>query len=163
HWVDATGAPRAWVIGVGPHARNAVSRLPVGTAGSIWVLGGFCGALDPALISGDVLVVQGERLLEKLTGYNAPPDYLKQTFLTVGNLVSTVEAKERLWRETQRDIVDMETAIVVQESKARGVPLIAVRVVSDAADQPIPLAPQSGVDCESGRANPAAFFTNALR
>src|SRR5690606_32310589 len=67
HWVDATGAPRAWVIGVGPHARNAVSRLPVGTAGSIWVLGGFCGALDPALISGDVLVVQGERLLEKLT------------------------------------------------------------------------------------------------
>jgi nucleoside phosphorylase len=98
------------------------------------IMAGLGGGLDPSLRVGDVVTGDGIH--------------------TSAEAALTPERKAELFCRTGARVVDMETAIVRRWAEAAGVPFIAIRAVSDAADEAIDPGVLALVD-EVGR--PRAF------
>jgi adenosylhomocysteine nucleosidase len=130
--VTGDGAARA--------ARGLSGRLE-GTTGLVIV--GIGGGLSPDLATGDL--VFGRRLRDA-----DDPDFVMElarppkadgTFVSAPEIVARAEDKTALWRRLgapPRAIVDLESVAYARLATARGLPVIALRVVSDAADEDLP-------------------------
>ena len=128
--------------GAGPsNAARAVDRISDLMRVAAVVSTGLCGALDPALLPGDL--VAAERVLSldpplefaarPPGGCSAPPAR-KGTVLTVDHVVQSAGEKRRL-RATGASVVEMEAAGVAAEACKRGLPFFCVRAVSDGAEE----------------------------
>lgn len=93
---------------------------------------GFCGALDPALRIGDI-VVSGE----VPTGLGA--SFVQGDVISVDRVAFTAREKCDLRRATGAAVVEMESAAVAQKAREWDVPFGCVRVVSDIAGEDLPL------------------------
>ncbi len=132
---------RVLVAGMG---RDAARRAAEGVGDAALVISaGFCGALDPALKVGDVIVCSC-----------ASP--LNGRLISVPALVATPQDKRDLRVRTAADIVDMEAAAVAAVCAARGTPFLAVKAVSDTADTA--LSPRLATLLAGGR---VSFFAAA--
>ena len=162
--VEAELAPAVTrVTGMGQHhAAATVARLLTDHRGTFaWVLHvGFAGGLDPIHETGDVLRIgrvtneTGERLtLDDANG--------RAVLLTSNHVVGSVVEKERLFKTHLAGVVDMETFAVAKEAVAAGMPLIAIRAVSDPADFALPVASAGWVTPE-GRPRAVAAALYAL-
>lgn len=100
------------VSGVGRTAARGAAKRLLESGPSLVIAAGFCGALNPSLKVGDVV--------------KSPH------ILTVDHLVSDPAEKCRL--SASHDAVDMESAAVEAICHDAGIPFLAVRAVSDAAD-----------------------------
>jgi hypothetical protein len=113
------------------------------------VSAGVCGALDPGLRCGDLVVP--ERVLDPGGGSlgASPPHHLRALACApgavhAGCLVTTREAtvtaaaKAALRARTGAVAVDMESAVILGAAAAAGCPALVVRGVSDEAGQEIP-------------------------
>jgi adenosylhomocysteine nucleosidase len=133
-----TARLRVQVTGMGPrNARRVAEAALAAMPCEFVVTGGLAGGLDPALRTGDLV-------------FDADPDFprteaLRRTtaregrFHTVERVVSTAAAKAALRRETGADAVDMESAAIREVCRARGIPSATFRVISDRADEDLPL------------------------
>ena len=92
---------------------------------------GFCGALDPALKVGDI-VVWGGPVETKLP-------YVEGEIWSEDRVIVTADEKRRLRERTGATVVEMEFAAVQKIAREWGVPCRAVRVVSDTAGEDLPL------------------------
>jgi 4-hydroxy-3-methylbut-2-en-1-yl diphosphate reductase len=134
------GAPWARVerIGMGPHrARRAVSLTRRGPGGAV-MIAGFCGALDPELEPGDIVLASE---LRGPTGTTVCPDpailagHLRRGGFNVrvGPVASTqrlvVRERRRALQRTGALAVDMESAWLAPDARAQ--PLVTLRVVLD--------------------------------
>jgi adenosylhomocysteine nucleosidase len=81
---------------------------------------GFCGALDPALRVGDIVVGGGK-------------------VFTLDRVAVTAEEKRDLRARTGAVAVDMEAAAVSRKAAEWGVPFYCIRAVSDTAYEDMPL------------------------
>ena len=93
---------------------------------------GFCGALDPALQIGDI-VVSGE--VPKGVGAL----FTRGDVLSLDRVAVTAEEKRKLRDSSGAAVVEMESAAVAQKAREWGIPFRCVRVVSDTAEQDMPL------------------------
>lgn len=93
---------------------------------------GFCGALDPALRIGDI-VVSGE--VPKGLGAS----FVRGDVVSVDRVAITVRDKCDLRASTGAAVVEMESAAVAQKAREWDVPFGCVRVVSDVAGEDLPL------------------------
>jgi adenosylhomocysteine nucleosidase len=93
---------------------------------------GFCGALDPALQIGDI-VVSGE--VPKGLGAS----FVQGDVVSVDRVAFTAREKCDLRAATGAAVVEMESAAVAQKAREWDVPFGCVRVVSDAAGEDLPL------------------------
>ena len=93
---------------------------------------GFCGALDPALQIGDI-VVSGE--VPKGLGAS----FVQGDVVSVDRVAFTAREKCDLRAATGAAVVEMESAAVAQKAREWDVPFGCVRVVSDAAGDDLPL------------------------
>ena len=93
---------------------------------------GFCGALDPALRIGDI-VVSGE----VPGGLGA--SFVRGDVVSVDRVAITVREKCDLRAATGAAVVEMESAAVAEKAREWNVPFGCVRVVSDAAGEDLPL------------------------
>jgi 4-hydroxy-3-methylbut-2-enyl diphosphate reductase len=149
------GAPWARVeqIGMGPRrARRAAAITQEGTGGAV-LIAGFCGALDPALEPGDVVLASE---LRGPMGTTVCPDpailagVLRRAGLRVhvGPIASSqrlvVRERRRALHRTGALAVDMESAWLAPEANAE--PLVTLRVVLDTAERELhrPLATLAG-------------------
>jgi nucleoside phosphorylase len=112
---------------------------------------GFGGALSEELRIGDVVVAQNfsdSALLEAVASVPARPGAL----ITTKEVIETAAQKKDLGRHTGALVVDMETAAIHRLCTARGIPVLAVRAISDTAcqDMPVPAA----VWFDTGRQRP---------
>lgn len=117
------------------------------------VIAGVAGALSPSLQVGDVVAAdavdaEGEILIPPVV-----PKPAKSALSAVGTLLSidrvliTAEEKRKahasnpltLTPSPPRLAVEMETAAAARVAQARGVPWAAVRAISDAASESLPL------------------------
>ena len=102
---------------------------------------GFCGALDPALRVGDLFVARevlaGDRSYAALQP--AAPGAARNGMLVSINQVATTMADKAELRKTGADVVEMEAGGVAARAAEWGVPFYAIRVVSDAAADNLPL------------------------
>ena len=93
---------------------------------------GFCGALDPALRIGDI-VVSGE--VPKGLGAS----FVRGDVVSVDRVAITAREKCDLRASTGAAVVEMESAAVAQKAREWDVPFGCVRVVSDIAGEDLPL------------------------
>ena len=56
----------------------------------------------------------------------------------MGEVVATPDAKARLWVETSALACDMESAAILEWARARGIPAVVIRAVSDTAVRGVP-------------------------
>jgi nucleoside phosphorylase len=108
--------------GPGPRLVNQMLDSPVMKEWNVTevISTGFCGALDPALAIGDIVVETREIWSEDRVAVRA-------------------EDKRRLRETTGARVVEMEFAAVQTKAAEWGVPCRAVRVVSDTAGEDLPL------------------------
>ena len=91
---------------------------------------GFCGALDPVLRIGDI-VVTGE--------VRSKTPFVRGEVLTLDRVAVTAREKRQLRERTLASAVEMEAAAVQAKAREWGVAYRCVKVVSDAADEDMPL------------------------
>lgn len=128
----ASGAGR---VNAARAVKRICSTMPVRAVVST----GVCGALDPALAVGDVVVA------DRVISSDPPGEYAAQRpggsdrlarggLLTVDRVVRTAAEKRKLLA-TGAVAVDMEAAGIAAAAQQHGLPFYCVRVVSDGAEQ----------------------------
>jgi adenosylhomocysteine nucleosidase len=93
---------------------------------------GFCGALDPTLRIGDI-VVSGE------VPKGLQASFVQGDVVSVDRVAFTAREKCDLRAATGAAVVEMESAAVAQKAREWDVPFGCVRVVSDVAGEDLPL------------------------
>jgi adenosylhomocysteine nucleosidase len=122
---------------------------------------GFAGALAPGLRPG-ALVVPSVIIAPNGERYDVDPEWRARLVKRVGAVeggallgsgtpLATVRDKTRAQHETGAVAVDMESHEVALAAREAGVPFLAIRSISDAADMAIPSAALRAVSPEGGR------------
>jgi hypothetical protein len=146
------GVPGVEVRVIGPRA----VRLPAAAdlAGArLVIMAGLAGALDPALLVGDV-VIDGE--------VASVPSARRGTIHTATDIVATPEQKAALFASTGARAVDMENAAARALAAQAGVPFVGIRAISDRADEPLDPAVLRLVD-SAGRLRPMRLTAELCR
>jgi len=133
------------VVGIGrQNAEKSVRKFLAEAAGALPELVftcGFAGGLNPDLKIGDIVFESPEpstsnpQLLTRLTAAGAKP----AKFFCADRIATTVAEKNTLRAETGADAVEMESAAIHAVCRERGIPCATVRVISDTADEDLPL------------------------
>ena len=126
-----------WILianGPGPRLVNSAMRsiAKLGMHVDVVMSTGFCGALDPALRVGDI-VISGAAPVQSTM------PYVQGEVWSTDRVAVTKGEKRRLFEETSAAVVEMESAAVAEHAARWGVPFHCVRVVSDSADHDMPL------------------------
>ena len=101
------------------------------------ITSGFTGGLDPTLATGAVVFAADDDFPFKsaLVAVGARP----VRFFCATNVITTAEAKQELRQSTGADAVEMESHVIRAICREHRIPSATVRVISDAADENLPL------------------------
>jgi adenosylhomocysteine nucleosidase len=164
HEIEGTTVVVA-VTGVGAAAtETALDWLLDGYRSSVLIAAGFCGALQPELRIGDLVmprqVIQNDR---KWTAsiHNDLPQAHRGPLVSVDEMVSDPLAKQRLATETGAVAVDMESATLARWGEERGLPWLCMRAVSD--DDRTLLPAELARVLQGGRVAPVRLAAAVLR
>jgi len=144
---------RVVVTGMGRQnaERSIRSVLAQGTAPACVITSGFAGGLDPSLETGTVVFDADEGFAAVAALVAAGGRQAR--FHCAPEVAVTAEAKRELRAATGADAVEMESEVIRAACRERGVPGATVRVISDAADENLPLdfnalmTPDLEMDC----------------
>jgi hopanoid-associated phosphorylase len=139
------------VSGIGYTAATLGARALIDAGATALMSWGMAGGLDPALIPGTIFlpskVISREGTVLPATRYwrdrlsaaiAAHCPVTCGTLLTSPQVIGSVAAKARAFRETGAAAVDMESLAVAEVARIRGLPFIAVRVIVDTAEDVLP-------------------------
>ncbi len=110
---------------------------------------GFAGGLDPKLKLGDTVAAE----------FPAPGT---RRLISRPHPVETPAEKAALHRETGAQAVDMESEAIAAACGAAGIPMLAVRAISDPADTALPVPFAVWFDIARQRPRPAALAAHLL-
>ena len=119
------------------------------------ILAGYGGALVPQMKTGQVVVSKNYNSKDVGSFLRLLSDFDFADFCTADEIVGNPEQRALLARSREAQVVEMETAPVAEAAHGRGVPFVAVRVISDEYEQLLPVgALAAGFDPALGRATP---------
>jgi adenosylhomocysteine nucleosidase len=140
------------IVGSRSYAGDAMREELAESRPSLVLLAGFCGALDPSLKPGSIIVgrhviAPGEDVIDPdrflyeeirsgLRSSGLP--FIASRLLTVPYAAATKDEKRELWNEFGAGGVDMETYWVAEACKKARVNWIAIRAVVDPSNEPLP-------------------------
>lgn len=153
------------LTGVGPkHAAAAASKAIHAAPDAIdfCISSGLAGALRPQYGIGQVLAAREVRSETPVAGGNDAVQSsdalisfagecsatLVERFHTCGRVIGRAAEKKHLGETA--DAVEMESHAILAEARRRGVPAVAVRAISDSAEEDLPFD-MSGIFTEDGR------------
>ena len=129
---------RVLFTGIGTeNARRALQSISLKQRPEMILTSGFAGGLNPQLPLGTV-VWEAEKdfpLIDALRNSSGHPG----TFHCTNKVAITADDKARLWRETKCDCVEMESGVIRKLAREEGIPAATMRVISDAAEEDLPL------------------------
>jgi adenosylhomocysteine nucleosidase len=138
---------RAVITGMGAQRAQHVARTALDWQPDVCIAAGFVGGLNPAYRAGDVLVASSIRDGETQRSIASDPRLVGLaeesgarrigTLCTSAYAISTIDDKRRLGRTA--DAVDMESFFILNEAQEREIAGVAIRAVSDAADEHLPM------------------------
>jgi adenosylhomocysteine nucleosidase len=156
----AAGRPTVSILvsGVGrTNVERSLGGLLAGGAPAVVLTCGFAGGLNPGLELGAVIFElpegkgsaeppapiaepkaggsQASRLREKLLAAGARPG----RFFCADRIATTAAEKHELRARTAADAVEMESGTIHAACRERGIPCVTIRVISDTADEDLPL------------------------
>jgi adenosylhomocysteine nucleosidase len=125
------------VTGIGrENAGAALRKFLAGTLPKRVFTCGFAGGLNPGLAGGDLVFATGYPELEIiLERAGAKP----AVFFCADRIATTVAEKKKLRAETGADVVEMESAAILDICRERQIPGAMLRVISDTAGEDLPL------------------------
>lgn len=140
---------RAWARGrddiqivlTGMGARNAERAINAGLdtfSPRLVYSCGFAGALNPSLRIAD-LVFDRATTPPKITAQFVTAGAQPATFHCAKSVAITAAAKTQLRQDTGADAVEMESRVIQSVCAARGVDSATLRVISDTANEDLPL------------------------
>jgi len=103
---------------------------------------GFAGALNDQLQVGDLLVARNFSTVDLRRPFFSSSAFRMANLLTLPALIDSREERNHVARTTGAAAVDMETEFIARACAVHGVPLLALRVITDTPTQPFP-APSS--------------------
>jgi len=103
---------------------------------------GFAGSLNYQLKVNDLLVAKNFSTVDLKHPSLSNVSIYAANMLTVPALIDSGEERERIARESGASAVDMETEFIARACAVHGIPLLALRVITDTPTQPFP-APAS--------------------
>jgi adenosylhomocysteine nucleosidase len=138
---------RAAITGMGRERAQRVAREALRWQPDVCIAAGFAGGLKSAFRAGDVLVALAVRDGETQRRFACNPRMVRlaedagasriATLCTCAYTVSTVEGKRRM--SGSAEAVDMESFFILNEAQELAIPGVAIRAVSDAADESLPM------------------------
>ena len=118
------------------NAEKAVREYLAGHSPGLLLTCGFAGGLKAELKGGDVIFeTSNEAIRAKLAAAGAQPAKI----ICMDKIASTAAEKKKLRDETSADAAEMESGAIQIVCRERGVPCATVRVISDAANEDLPL------------------------
>jgi adenosylhomocysteine nucleosidase len=132
------------ITGIGrKNAEKSVRKFLANNSPKLVLTCGFAGGLNPDLKLGEVvfeltdseLRTSNSELRAQLLAAGAKP----AKFFCADRIATTVAEKKKLRAETGADAVEMESAAIHAVCAERGIPCVTVRVISDAANEDLPL------------------------
>ena len=127
------------IVGIGRrNAENSIRNFLAANSPNFVLTCGFAGGLNPDLKLGDVVFEIGNQqsaISNRLLNSGAKP----VKFFCADRIATTVAEKKKLRDETGADAVEMESAAIHAVCAQRGILCITVRVISDTANEDLPL------------------------
>ena len=132
------------LTGIGrQNAERSVREFLANNSPKLMLTCGFAGGLNPDLKLGDVVFefpdseIRDPRsaIRNSLLAAGAKP----AAFFCADRIATTVAEKRKLRAETGADAVEMESAAIHAVCRERGIPCATVRVISDTANEDLPL------------------------
>src|SRR5262245_30913980 len=120
---------------------------------------GFAGALNHKLQINDLLVAKNFSTvdLQHIQSSLSNVSINVAKMLTVPALIDSSEERERIARESGASAVDMETESIARVCAVHGIPLLALRIITDTPTQPFPAPPHVLFDIQQQRTHIAAL------
>ncbi|MHB8638475.1 MAG: phosphorylase family protein [Candidatus Acidiferrales bacterium] len=161
---------RVALTGVGAVHARAVAAGALQWMPNVCISSGFAGSLRATYCVGDVFAAREVMEMESGRTIAVDPGLLVaaeksdirvvERLLSSSNMVVTAEGKSRLGR--MAEAVEMESFAVLTEAASRNIPAIAIRAVSDAADEDLPMDFSCVLDHE-GKVNGAKVARSLVR
>jgi adenosylhomocysteine nucleosidase len=121
---------------------------------------GFAGSLTPELAQGDIVLATNlstHSVLDRLPINGIRPFILRSS----AKLIDSPEDRTAFRDATGADAVDMESESIETECRAEGIPFLAIRVISDSLERPLPVPPEvlfGASESAAGQCRLAAFL-----
>jgi len=123
---------RWWMLANGPGPSLVIGPLKEKPEVDGIISTGLCGALDPELRVGDI-VVFGDKAIETQVASR------RGAVHSIDHVAVTSEEKRTLHNQTGAIIVDMESATIQRKAAEWELPYLCIRAVSDRAGDTLPL------------------------
>ena len=129
------------------------------------VSAGFAGGLNPRLAAGTLMFAENYSNSELLCAARSVLNdrVFVGRLATCDDVLETQQAKAEFAQQTEAAAVDMETAAVAAFCTETGVPLLAIRAISDTAADELPVPFGVWFDASSQRPRPAALVWFLIR
>jgi nucleoside phosphorylase len=128
---------------------------------------GFAGSLNNELQVNDLLVAKNFSIVDLKHASLSNVSIYATNMLTVPAPIDSSEERERIARKSGASAVDMETEFIARACAVHGIPLLALRVITDTPTQPFPAPPSVLFDIQQQRTHIAAlakfFLTHPRR
>ena len=118
---------------------------------------GFAGSLNHEVQVNDLLVAKNFSTVDLKHASLTNVSIYAANLLTVPALIDSSEERERMARESGASAVDMETEFIARACAVHGIPLLALRVITDTPTQPFPAPPSVLFDIQQQRTHIAAL------
>jgi nucleoside phosphorylase len=102
---------------------------------------GFAGSLNHQLRLNDLLFAKNFSTVDLRHASLSNVSVYSADMLTVPAMIDSSEEREKIARESGASAVDMETEFIARACAAHGIPLLALRVITDTPTQPFPAPP----------------------
>ncbi len=152
-----------WQLGaMGQGAAGNLERKLADNRPSLVISAGFAGALQSDLAAGDLVIGKNFTDSAIFARLNLGPGWHVGDIHTAAAIIERAEDKRSLARETGCVVGDLETAHIARVCAEQDIPMLALRCISDTADEDMPVPSRTLWNPATGRPEPLQLFRHLI-